>query len=390
LIAVCICKKGQLQVFIPFNRALVAGKELEYLQEAINSGHLAGDGAFTERCQRRLANFVGAPAVLLTHSCTAALEIAAMVAGIGPGDEVVMPSFTFVSTANAVVLRGGIPVFVDIRQDTLNINEELIDAAITARTKAIVPIHYAGVTAEMDRINEVAARHDLSVIEDAAQALGSRYRNRKAGSLGHLGAISFHETKNIVSGEGGALVVNDESLLERSEIIRQKGTNRKKFLNGQVDKYTWVDLGSSYLASELVAAFLYGQLEQIEIIQEDRYRAWNTYDIALRAFHNRGLRTPVVPPHCEHNAHIYYLIMPSAELREQLIASMKADGINTPFHYIPLHSAPAGLRFTRTCGQMINTDDLSARLVRLPLYPQMGDAVYRVRDSVVSHLDRLL
>jgi dTDP-4-amino-4,6-dideoxygalactose transaminase len=368
----------------------VAGKELEYIREAIDRQHLAGDGAFTERCQRWLADFVGAPAVLLTHSCTAALEMAAILIGIEPGDEVVMPSFTFVSTANAVVLRRGTPVFVDIRQDTLNIDEELIEAAITPRTKAIFPIHYAGVPAEMNKINDLAKRHNLFVVEDAAQALGSKYHGRQAGALSHLGAISFHETKNIVSGEGGALIINDPAFIERAEIIREKGTNRKKFLRGQVDKYTWVDLGSSFLPSELVAAFLFGQLEGIDEIQRSRIAAWNCYDAAVRPFHNRGLRTTTIPSYCEHNGHLYYLLMPTPELRDELIARMKADGISTPFHYVPLHSAPAGLRFARTSGQLPNTVELSERLVRLPLYPQMGDSIYRVIDALVLHLDRLL
>ena len=338
---------------IPFNRPVLAGKEIEYIQEAIELGHLAGDGTFTERCQRFLADFIGARAVLLTHSCTAALEMAALLIQIESGDEVIMPSYTFVSTANSVVLRGGVPVFVDIRPDTLNIDEKLIEAAITPRTKAIFPIHYAGVPAEMDRINELAELHGLFVVEDAAQAIGSKYKGRSAGSLGHLAAFSFHETKNIVTGEGGALAINDPTLIERAEIIREKGTNRKRFFRGQVDKYTWVDLGSSFLPSELVAAFLFGQLEQIHAIQTDRIASWKAYDIALRPFHNRGLRTPVIPSNCESNGHLYYVLMPTADLRRELIARMKADGISTPFHYVPLHSAPAGLRFGRTSGQLV-------------------------------------
>jgi dTDP-4-amino-4,6-dideoxygalactose transaminase len=385
-----VLPKRLLPVSIPFNRPVLAGKELDYIREAIDRGHLAGDGAFTERCQNWLAEFIGVPAVLLTHSCTAALEMAAILVGIEAGDEVIMPSFTFVSTANAVVLRGGTPVFVDIRQDTLNIDEELIEAAITPRTKAIFPIHYAGVPAEMDRVNELAKRYNLLVVEDAAQALGSKYRGRNAGALGHMAAFSFHETKNIISGEGGALAINDRALIERAEIIREKGTNRKKFFRGQVDKYTWVDLGSSFLPSELVAAFLLGQLERIDAVQKDRFATWNVYDAALKPFHNRSVRTPIVPPHCQHNAHMYYAIMPSLELRQELIGRMKADGITAPFHYVPLHSAPAGLRLARTSGQMTHTDDLSARLVRLPLYPQMGDAADRVRDRLVLHLDQLL
>lgn len=375
---------------IPFNRPVLAGKELDYIREAVERGHLAGDGSFTERCQRWLTEYLGARAVLLTHSCTAALEMAAILADIGPDDEVIMPSFTFVSTANAVVLRGGRPVFVDIRADTLNIDEQLIEAAITPLTKAIFPIHYAGVPAEMDAINDIAKRYGLTVVEDAAQGLGSRYRTRRAASLGDMATISFHETKNIISGEGGALAINDERLIERAEVIREKGTNRKKFFRGQVDKYTWVDLGSSFLPSELVAAFLYGQIEQIDQIQEDRMATWNMYDGALKSFHNRGVRTPVIPIHCEANAHLYYIIVPTLELRQKLISLMKADGIATPFHYVPLHNAPAGQRFSRTFGKLTNTDDLSERLVRLPLYPAMGTAANQVLERLVVHLDQLL
>jgi dTDP-4-amino-4,6-dideoxygalactose transaminase len=369
---------------------MLAGREIEYIREAVSSGQLAGDGSFTERCQDWLAHFIGARAVLLTHSCTAALEMAAILIDTEPGDEVIMPSFTFVSTANAVVLRRGVPVFVDIRSDTLNLDEELVEAAISPRTKAIFPIHYAGVPAEMDRLNEIAERHDLFVVEDAAQAIGSKYQGRKAGSLGHLAAFSFHETKNIISGEGGALAINDPGLIGRAEIIREKGTNRKTFFRGQTDKYTWVDIGSSYLPGELVAAFLLAQLEQIEAIQHDRTETWNAYHAGLRAFHNRGLRTPTIPQSCEGNCHLYYLLMPSAPLRDELIARMKEDGIYTPFHYVPLHSAPAGLRFARVSGTLPVTDDLSARLVRLPLYPRMGDAKHRVIERLQAHLERLL
>jgi len=375
---------------IPFNRPVLAGREFDYIREAIALKRLAGAGVFTERCQGWLADFTGARAVLLTHSCTAALEMAAILIGIEPGDEVIMPSFTFVSTANAVVLRGGVPVFVDIRSDTLNVDESLIEAAITPHTKAIFPIHYAGVPAEMDRINELARRHDLRVVEDAAQALGSKYKGRKAGSLGDLAAFSFHETKNIISGEGGALAINDPALIERAEIIWEKGTNRRKFFRGQIDKYTWVDLGSSYLPGELVAAFLFGQLEQIEAIQSERMANWEAYDMAFQPFHKRGLRTPVIPPACEANAHLYYLLMPDQRLRQELIARMEADGIGTPFHYVPLHSAPAGLRFARTSGQLPHTQELSECLVRLPLYPRMGDALARVVERALAHLDRLL
>jgi dTDP-4-amino-4,6-dideoxygalactose transaminase len=375
---------------IPFNRPSLAGKELDYIREAVSLGQLAGDGAFTKRCQDWFADFIGANTVLLTHSCTAALEMAAILIGIEPGDEVIMSSFTFVSTANAVVLRGGVPVFIDIRTDTLNIDEELAEPAITPRTKAIFPIHYAGIPAEMDRLNDIAKRYDLFVVEDAAQAIGSKYNGRKAGSLGDLAAFSFHETKNIISGEGGALAINDPSLIDRAEIIREKGTDRKKFLRGQTDKYTWVDVGSSYLVGELVAAFLLGQIEQVERIQRDRAETWNYYDSALRAFHNRGLRTPIIPAHCHGNQHLYYLLMPRPSLRDELIGLMKADGIYTPFHYVPLHSAPAGKRFARISGELPVTEDLSSRLLRLPLYPGMGEEKVRVVERLHAHLDRLL
>jgi len=364
--------------------------ELAYIREAVALGHLCGDGAFTERCERWLGDFVGARAVLLTHSCTAALELAAMLIALKPGDEVIMPSFTFVSTANAVALRGGVPVFVDIRPDTLNLDEELVEQAITPRTRAIFPIHYAGVPAEMDRLNDIAMRNSLFVVEDAAQAIGSKYEGRQAGSLGHLAAFSFHETKNIISGEGGALAINDPALIARAEIMREKGTDRKKFIRGQIDKYTWVDLGSSFLPGELVAAFLLAQLEQFAAIQNDRAANWKTYDAALRPFHNRGLRTPTIPPNCEANNHIYYIILPDRDRRQELTARMKADGISTPFHYVPLHNAPAGLRLARTSGRLPQTEELSARLVRLPLYPRMKDAVHHVVERLQTHLDELL
>src|SRR5262249_20537689 len=345
-----VCSGATSRMKIPFNRPTIAGKEFEYLREAIALGQLAGDGYFTERCHQWLKDFIGAPAVLLTHSCTAALEMAAILIGIEPGDEVIMPSFAFVSTANAVVLRGGVPVFVDIRKDTLNIDEELVEQAIGSRTKAICPIHYAGIPAEMDRLNEIARRYNLYVIEDAAQSIGAQYKARNAASLGHLATLSFHETKNIISGEGGALVINDPSFIERAEIIREKGTNRTNFFRGLTDKYTWVDIGSSFLPGELVAAFLFGQLEQIETLQQDRAETWNAYDKAMRGYHNKGLRTPVVPSNCRGNCHLYYLIMPAAKLRNELIGRMKGDGIYAPFHYVPLHSAPAGLRYGRAAG----------------------------------------
>ncbi|MBF9195356.1 dTDP-4-amino-4,6-dideoxygalactose transaminase [Microvirga terrestris] len=375
---------------VPFNRPSLAGKELDYIQEAVSLGQLAGDGNFTIRCQNKLSAYIGANAVLLTHSCTAALEMAAILIGVEPGDEVIMPSYTFVSTANAVALRRGIPVFVDIRPDTLNIDEDLIESAITSRTKAIFPVHYAGVPAEMDRIVQIANRHSLYVVEDAAQALGSTYNGRKAGSLGHLAAFSFHETKNIISGEGGALAINDGSLLERAEIIREKGTNRKRFFRGQVDKYTWVDVGSSFLPGELIAAFLCAQLDELDTIGSNRMASWTKYDDALQGFASRGVRTPIVPPGRTHNAHLYYIILPTPEMRQKLIALLRQDGINAPFHYVPLHNSPAGTKLARTSGDLFHTQDLSERLVRLPLYPHIDSQLDYVIERVIRHLDALL
>jgi dTDP-4-amino-4,6-dideoxygalactose transaminase len=375
---------------IPFNRPVIAGREIEYVHEAIALGQLAGDGAFTERCQRWLEAEVGCGAALLTHSCTAALELAAILLDLEPGDEVIMPSYTFPSTANAVALRRGVPVFVDIRPDTLNIDENLIEAAMTPRTRAVFAVHYAGVPAEMDTINAIASRHGLVVVEDAAQALGSYYNGRAAGALGHMAAFSFHETKNLISGEGGALTINDISFVERAEIVREKGTNRKLFFRGQVDKYTWVDHGSSFLPGELVASFLFGQFEVSAEIRADRLATWRAYDDALQPFRDRGLRTPVVPNTCTHNGHLYYVLLPSLEQRSELIARMKADDIGTPFHYVPLHSSPAGLRFARTPGPMPNTDVTSTTLVRLPLFPKIEEGKWRVIDRLKFHLDAIL
>jgi dTDP-4-amino-4,6-dideoxygalactose transaminase len=375
---------------IPFNRPALAGSELDHIREAITLGQLSGDGPFTARCEQFLERHIGVRAVRLTHSCTAALEMSALLIGIEPGDEVIMPSFTFVSTANAVALRGGIPVFVDIRPDTLNLDEHLVEAAVTPRTRAIFVVHYAGVVAEMDDLAAVANRHGLTVVEDAAQALGSTYKGRAAGSFGSLATFSFHETKNIVSGEGGAIAINDPGLIERAEIIREKGTNRKKFFRGEVDKYTWVDIGSSFLPGELMAAFLFGQLEEINSIQKDREVNWRAYDVALKSFRSRGIVTPITPNHCSSNFHLYHLLMPTASLRRDLIERMKRDGINTPFHYVPLHTSAAGLRLGRACGPLANTETLSERLVRLPLYPRMGEARDRVMDRLRFHLEDML
>jgi dTDP-4-amino-4,6-dideoxygalactose transaminase len=342
---------------------------------------LSGDGEFTKRCHRWLEQSLHVPKALLTHSCTAALEMAALLAEVQPGDEVILPSFTFVSTANAFALRGAVPVFVDIRPDTLNLDERLIEAAITPRTRAICVVHYAGVGCEMDAILALAQRHGLVVIEDAAQGLQASYRARPLGSMGAVGAISFHETKNIISGEGGALLVNDPRLAERSEIIREKGTNRSAFFRGTVDKYTWVDLGSSYLPSEITAAFLWAQLEHAEEILQARLRIWSLYREGLStAAAREQLTLPTVPAHCTHNAHMFYVLTRSLAERNRLIARLREHEINAVFHYVPLHSSPAGRRFGRAAGSMAVTDSVSDRLLRLPLW--VGLPPERVADIV--------
>jgi dTDP-4-amino-4,6-dideoxygalactose transaminase len=354
---------------IPFNKPYMTGRELWYIAQAHTKGHLSGDGMFTKKCHEWLESTTGTRKALLTHSCTAALEMAALLADIGPGDEVIMPSFTFVSTANAFVLRGAVPVFIDIRPDTLNLDEQKIEQAITPRTKAIVAVHYAGVGCDMDAIMAIAQRHALLVIEDAAQGIQSTYKGRPLGTIGHLGAYSFHETKNIISGEGGALLVNDERFIERAEIIREKGTNRSKFFRGEVDKYTWVDVGSSYLPSELVAAFLYAQIEQAEQITASRLDLWDYYHTQFADLEEAGmLRRPLVPETCEHNAHMYYILLQDETTRSKLIARLKQEGIHCVFHYVPLHSSPMGRQVGRTAGSMDNTDYFSERLLRLPLW----------------------
>jgi dTDP-4-amino-4,6-dideoxygalactose transaminase len=353
---------------IPFTQLHITTQELGYIYQAMTSGHITGDGSFTKKCQRWLEESLGGKKALLTHSCTAALEMSAILADIQPGDEVIMPSFTFVSTANAVVLRGGVPVFVDIRPDTLNLDETKIEAAITAKTKAIMSVHYAGVACEMDAIANIAKAHNLVVIEDAAQGLVASYKNRPIGSLGNLAAFSFHATKNVVSGEGGALIINDPSLIERAEIIWEKGTNRSKFFRGEVDKYTWVDIGSSYLPSDLIAAFLWAQLQSADQITHQRMKLWQRYHHAFADLEqNQIVRRPQIPAHCQHNAHIYHLLTASLDTRTELLARLKAAGIQATFHYVPLHSSPAGQRFGKVSGSMAVTDDLSDRLVRLPL-----------------------
>lgn len=363
-------------MLIPFNKPYMTGKELWLIAQAHSNGHLSGDGAFTKLCHTWLENKTGAAKALLTHSCTAALEMAAILADLKPGDEVIMPSYTFVSTANAFVLRGAVPVFVDVRADTLNIDERLIEAAITSRTKAICVVHYAGVACEMDSILEIASRHGLLVIEDAAQAIMSTYKGRPLGTIGDLGTLSFHETKNIVSGEGGALLCRDLNLAERAEIIREKGTNRSLFFRGQVDKYTWVDVGSSFLPGEITAAFLKAQMDEADYITQQRLAIWAQYHNWAEPHERAGrLRRPIVPTHCGHNAHMYYLLLPSLEHRTRFISAMKQAGVGTVFHYIPLHSSPAGLRFSRGNGTLDVTANISDRLVRLPLWVGLGEQI---------------
>ena len=356
-------------MIVPFNKPYLTGKELHYIAQAHERSQLAGDGHFTKLCSSWLEQRTGCQKALLTHSCTAALEMAAILADIQPGDEVIMSSYTFVSTANAFLLRGGVPVFVDIRQDTLNIDEMLIEAAITKKTKAIVPVHYAGVACEMDTIMDIASRHKLLVIEDAAQGVMARYKGRALGSIGHLGCFSFHETKNIISGEGGALLINDPTFIKRAEIVREKGTNRSSFFRGQVDKYTWVDIGSSYLPGEIIAAFLWAQMQEADNITEQRFEIWQRYHLAFKGLEQEGrVRRPVIANDCDHNAHMYYLLLHDLADRSAFINAMKHQDINCVFHYVPLHTAPRGLTSARSVGELSLTSDLADRLVRLPLW----------------------
>lgn len=359
---------GAVASSIPFNNPLTTGKELDYIRQVIASKRTAGDGGFTKHCQAWLTQQIGCQSALMTHSCTAALEMAAILTDVQPGDEVIVPSYTFVSTANAFVLRGAVPVFVDIRPDTLNLDESKVEAAITAKTKVIAPVHYAGVSCEMDALTAIADRHNLLLVEDAAQAILSYYKGKPVGSLGHMAAFSFHETKNVVCGEGGAIVINDDALLERAEIVREKGTNRSQFFRGEVDKYTWVDVGSSFLPSDILCAFLLAQLEESDYILQQRMEIWNYYHQAFEGLEQQGkIRRPVVPAHCEHNAHMYYLIVDDLKTRTSLLAWLKQQGVQATFHYVPLHSAPAGLKYGRTAGTLAVTDNVSDRLTRLPL-----------------------
>lgn len=378
-----------MSIEIPFNRPWVSGREIDYIGEALRLGHLSGDGSFTAGCSELLQTSTGCARALLTHSCTAALEMSALLCDVGVGDEVIMPSFTFVSTANAFVLRGATPVFLDIRQDTLNLDECLLESAITSRTKAIVPVHYAGVGCEMDAIMSVADAHGLAVIEDAAQGIMATYKSRPLGSIAPLGTVSFHSSKNVICGEGGALLVNDTSLADRAEIIREKGTNRSQFYRGETDKYTWLDVGSSYLPSETTAAFLLAQLEQSAVITQRRVVMWNRYHSAFNDLEASGVvRRPVVPTHCVHNAHIYYLRMRCLDDRTRFMQLMREAGVSTAFHYVPLHSAPAGMKYGRS-GALPVTDEVADTLVRLPLWVGLEESQERVIEAALDALSRL-
>lgn len=372
---------------IPFNKPALVGPELDYIRQALEAGHLSGNGGFTRRCHQLLTTLTGSRRAMLTHSCTSALEMAAILAKVGPGDEIIMPSFTFVSTANAFVLRGATPVFVDVRSDCFNLDDRLVEQAITPRTRAIVPVHYAGVACEMTEIQRIATRHDILVIEDAAQALGSSYHGRALGSFGDMAALSFHETKNIISGEGGALLVNDPALESRAEVIWEKGTDRAAFFRGDVDKYTWVDLGSSFLPSEVVAAFLCAQLESAHAVTERRRAMWRRYHDAFAVHESEGkLRRPFVPEHCWHNGHMYYVLVEDLNARTALLASLRRAGVGAVFHYVPLHSAPAGRRYGRHEGPLPVTDSVSDCLVRLPLWPGMEPVQQQIIDAVAAAL----
>lgn len=374
---------------VPFNKPYMTGRELQYISEAHAQGALAGDGPFTARCHTWLEEQVECSRALLTHSCTGALEMAALLLDIQPGDEIIMPSFTFVSTANAFVLRGGIPVFVDIRDDTLNIDERLIEEAITSKTRAVCVVHYAGVACEMDEIQSICQRFELALVEDAAQGVMSAYKGRPLGSIGDYGALSFHETKNIISGEGGALLINDPIDVGRAEIVREKGTDRSSFFRGEVDKYTWQAPGSSFLPGELIAAFLWAQLEDAADINEKRLLSWRIYDRLLETMEQQGkLRRPVIPVECDHNAHLYFAILPPGVNRVQVLQEMRDQELHCLFHYVPLHDSPAGQQYARVHSALPVTEDLASRLIRLPLWvgipPQDQERVVEALEIAID------
>ncbi|MDO8267905.1 MAG: dTDP-4-amino-4,6-dideoxygalactose transaminase [Moraxellaceae bacterium] len=370
---------------IPFNNPYVTGRELAYIREVIESGKTAAGGRFTERSEALIRQHTGASNVLLTNSCTAALEMAAILVGTGPDDEIIMPSFTFPSTANAFLLRGARPVFVDIRHDTLNIDETLIEAAITPRTKAIIAVHYAGIPCEMNTIMAIAKKHDLFVIEDAAQAFLSTYKGKSAGTIGHLGTFSFHATKNIHCGEGGALLVNHSEFLETAEILREKGTNRKDFLAGKVEKYTWSGIGTSSSVGELAAAYLCAQLEDAREITAKRAVHWNAYDAALKGLRTNGdISTPFIPPTAQHNSHIYYVLFSSREKRDDIVKAGKSAGIECTSHYEPLHLSPEGLLYSRE-PSLPNSTALPGRVLRLPLWPGLPENCIQTMTAIIGN-----
>ena len=372
--------------FIPFNRPILVGNEMQYMRQAIESGHISGDGAFTKKCHAFLENELGLAKALLTTSGTHALEMMALLLDIGPGDEVIIPDFTFVSTVNAFVLRGAKPIFVDVRPDTLNLDESKLEAAITPRTRAVVPVHYAGVGCEMDAILEIADLHKLAVVEDNAHGLFGKYKGKYLGTFGKLAAQSFHETKNFTSGEGGALLINDAELAERAEILREKGTNRSRFFRGQVDKYTWVDLGSSYLPSDLLAAFLYAQFEQRERIQLHRKNVWDFYHQYLGEWAEKnGVQMPTIPAHTEQAYHMFYLLMPDLDTRQRFIMYLREQDIYSVFHYLPLHLSDMGRKFGGTVGDCPVTERVSDQLVRLPFYNNLGGSdLERIVDAILG------
>jgi dTDP-4-amino-4,6-dideoxygalactose transaminase len=375
-----------MSYWIPFNRPCLAGNEYKYIAQAIANGHASGDGPFTRKCHELLERELEVPRVLLTTSCTHALEMAALLLDCGPEDEVIVPSFTFVSTANAFALRGTRLVFADIRPDTLNLDESRLESLVTPRTKAIVVVHYAGVSCEMDSILAIASRHGVRVVEDNAHGLFSRYKGTYTGKFGCLATQSFHETKNFTCGEGGALIINDADLLERALVIREKGTNRNRFFRGEIDKYTWVDLGSSYLPSDLLAAFLYAQLEAKETIQEKRRRVWNRYYGSLADWaEGNDVKLPVIPPECEQTYHMFYMLLPSIEHRDSLISHLKAQSILSVFHYTPLHLSEAGLKFAAGPSNCPVTEEVSERLLRLPFYNDLSKSEQNQVTAAVTN-----
>jgi dTDP-4-amino-4,6-dideoxygalactose transaminase len=373
-------------LYVDFNRPVMVGKELEYIQQAIDNGHISGDGPFTKKCHAFLQKELGVAKALLTTSCTHALEMSAILLDIQPGDEVIIPDFTFVSTVNAFVLRGAMPIFVDIRPDTLNLDESKLEGAITPKTKAIVPVHYAGVGCEMDSIMDTARRHNLAIIEDNAHGLLGKYKGKFLGTFGSMAAQSFHETKNFTSGEGGALLINDPVLVERAEIVREKGTNRSRFFRGQVDKYTWVDIGSSYLPSDILAAFLFAQFEQCEKIQLHRKQVWEMYYAGLKDWANKhDVQIPYIPDHCEQSYHMFYMLLPNLELRQKLISYLRERGVYSVFHYLPLHLSTMGCSFGGKVGDCPVTERVSDQLVRLPFHNALTSAE---QEQVIDLLER--